>query len=142
MIVDRILGIVFLAVAIGAAWHAQTLDVPFAADPVGPRVFPTLVALLLGVCGAAILFRPQKGDWEIGHVGRVVLVAVASLVYPYLLGPIGFVPATSCLCFLLALAFGARPVAGAISAVVTSFVLLLVIDYLLDLPLPRGPLGI
>ncbi|HEX7005845.1 MAG TPA: tripartite tricarboxylate transporter TctB family protein, partial [Alphaproteobacteria bacterium] len=80
--------------------------------------------------------------WRAGDVGRVVLLTAASLAYPLLLEPIGFVPATSCLCFLGALAFRARPLLGAIAAVVTSFVFLVVIDYLLDLPLPRGPLGI
>ena len=44
---NRLLGGALLAVAGGAAALMLRLDVPFAADPVGPRAFPIVVAAVL-----------------------------------------------------------------------------------------------
>jgi len=41
-----------------------------------------------------------------------------------------------------ALAFHARPMPAAVSAVATAIVFFVLLDKVLDLPLPRGPLGI
>jgi putative tricarboxylic transport membrane protein len=131
-------------VLLGAAaiWHAQTLVVPFAADPVGPRVFPTIVAAVLAICGFILLLRPGEVDVEFGAWPRAFAIVAASLVYPLLLLPLGFILATALLCFVSSLAFHGRLMASAISAVVTSVLFFVLLDRLLDLPLPRGPLGI
>ncbi len=142
MTIDRILGVLFVLIAAGAAWHAQTLIVPFAADPVGPSAFPTIVAAILGISGIALLLRPGEVELEFGRWPRVIVLIVASLAYPLLLRPLGFVPATALLCFAAALAFDARPLPGLISSIITAGVFFVLIDYVLDLPLPRGPLGI
>jgi putative tricarboxylic transport membrane protein len=139
---DRIAGALFLLVGIGAIWHAWSLDVPFAADPVGPKVFPMVVGAILAIAGAAILLRPDHVEWERGDYGRVILVAVASLVYPLVLDPLGFVPATTLLCFACAKAFRGPTLGSAIASVALAGSFLLLIDILLGLPLPRGPLGI
>jgi putative tricarboxylic transport membrane protein len=140
--IDRVLGGLFIALAAAAAWHAQTLVVPFAADPVGPRVFPTIVAAVLGLCGAALMLRPREVSPEFGAWPRAAAIVIASFVYPLLLQPIGFVPATALLCFVVALAFRARPVGAAVAAIVTGVAFFVLLDQLLDLPLPRGPLGV
>jgi putative tricarboxylic transport membrane protein len=139
--IDRVLGGLLILLAAGAAWHAQTLVVPFAADPVGPRAFPTIVAAVLGLSGLALMIRPGPVTTEFGAWPRAVAIALASLVYPLLLQPLGFVPATALLCFVCALAFRARPVGAAVSAVITAVAFFVLLDRLLDLPLPRGPLG-
>jgi putative tricarboxylic transport membrane protein len=140
--IDRILGVLFVLIAAGAAWHAQTLVVPFAADPVGPSAFPTIVAAILGISGIVLLLRPGEVILEFGRWPRAIVLIAASLAYPLLLHPLGFVPATTLLCFAAALAFEARPLPGLISSIITAAVFFALIDYLLDLPLPRGPLGI
>lgn len=142
MTTDRILGMLLILAAAGAAWHAQTLDVPFAADPVGPKAFPTIVAAVLGLAGLVIAARPGPVAIELGRWSRVLTLIVASLVYPFLLVPLGFVPATALLCFAAALTFDARPLPAAVSALATAGVFFVLLDHLLDLPLPRGPLGI
>lgn len=142
MLVDRVLGCFFMVLATGAIWHAQTLVVPFMTDPIGPRVFPTIVAIVLGICGVVLLVRPHKTSLEFRRIGRVAVLAFASLVYPLVLQPLGFVPATAVLCLVGALAFEARPLGAAAAAVVTAFAFWLLLDRLLDLPLPQGPLGL
>lgn len=97
MTIDRILGVLFVLIAAGAAWHAQTLFVPFAADPVGPSAFPTIVAGILAIAGISLLLRPGEVVLEFGRWPRVIVLIVASLVYPLLLLPLGFVPATALL---------------------------------------------
>lgn len=142
MTIDRIVGAICVALGLAAAWHALTLEVAFAADPVGPRLFPAIVGGVLALSGALLIIKPGAVTIEIGAWRRAGAVLAACLVYPLLLQPIGFILATSCLCFVAALAFQARPVPAAISAVGTAVVFFVLLDRLLDLPLPRGPLGI
>ena len=78
--------------------------------------------------------------WQVGDYGRILLVALSSLAYPFLL-PLGFVPATAILGFLCALAFKGRPVPALIGSVIMAIVIFALIDLGLGLGLPRGPLG-
>lgn len=142
MTIDRIVGAICMVLGLAAAWHALMLEVAFAADPVGPRVFPTVVGGVLALSGAILVIKPGAVTMEIGAWRRSGTILAACLVYPLLLQPVGFILATSCLCFVAALAFHARPVPAAISAVGTAVVFFVLLDRILDLPLPRGPLGI
>lgn len=139
---DRLTGLVLLALGAGAIWHGYGLEVAFAADPVGPKAFPIIVGAVLVVCGASIALRPDPITWEVGDYGRILLIAGASLAYPFILVPLGFVPATSILGFLCALAFKGRPVPALIGSVVMAAVIFALIDLGLGLGLPRGPLGV
>ncbi len=139
---DRVLGGALAAVGAVVIWHAQTLDVPFAADPVGPRAFPTAVALVLIACSALMAARPGV-TWERAERALPGPVAVAAmLAYALLLAPLGFIPATFLLCLSIALAFGARPLQALASGAITAPLLWLLLDRALDLPLPRGVFGI
>jgi putative tricarboxylic transport membrane protein len=140
--IDRIVGGIFILIAAAALGHAYTLAVPFAADPVGPRVFPMIVATTLGLSGIAICVRPGQITLEFGDWRRVIAILAAAIIYPFLLVPLGFITATALLCFVSALAFRARALPAAISASVTAVFFFVMLDMLLDLPLPRGPLGI
>ena len=142
MTIDRVLGGVLVLLAAAAAWHAQTLVVPFAADPVGPKVFPTIVAAVLALSGLTLLVRPGRVVMEFGMWSRAMAILAASFTYPLLLQPMGFVPATTILCFVSALAFRGRPIGAAVAGVFTAVAFFILLDRLLDLPLPRGPLGI
>lgn len=137
---DRALGLVFLLLGIGAIWHAQSLEVAFAADPIGPKPFPTIVGGVLALAGAALLIRPESLEWHPGSWGKIVAVAGASLLYPELLIPLGFVPATSLLCLVLARALGGRWVQSVVGSILVAVVIFALIDLALGLPLPRGPL--
>ncbi len=56
--IDRLIGLICALLGAGAIWHAQTLHVPFAADPVGPRVFPTITGGVLILGGFILMLRP------------------------------------------------------------------------------------
>ncbi len=140
--IDRLVGLICALLGAGAIWHAQTLHVPFAADPVGPRMFPTITGAVLILGGAILLLRPGTVALEFGTWPRALAVLVASLIYPLLLLPIGFIAATALLCFVAPLGFHARPLPAAATAVAPPIVFFVLLDKVLDLPLPRGPLGI
>ena len=48
---DRTLGIAALALAAFMTWAGWDIEAPFAYEPVGPRAFPLLLALIIGLCG-------------------------------------------------------------------------------------------
>jgi putative tricarboxylic transport membrane protein len=116
--------------------------VPFAADPVGPRAFPTVVAVVLGACGLLVMATPGEPWPRAERRLPGPLTVLAMVAYALLLVPLGFIPATFLLALAIALAFGARPVEAAVAGGVTAPALWLLLDRLLDLPLPRGPLGV
>lgn len=138
---DRVAGAILALLGAGAIWHGYGLQVAFAADPIGPKAFPIIVGLILLISGASIALRPQQMVWEAGDYRRVVLIAVAALIYPFILVPLGFVPATSILGILCAKAFRGRTVPSIIGSIATACVIFVLIDIGLGLGLPRGPLG-
>lgn len=138
---DRLLGLALVALAALVVWHALSLEVTFAADPVGPKAFPVAIALAMGGCGVLLLFR-QSLVWEKAERVLPGVAAVAAMAgYALLLGPLGFIPATAALCLVIALAFSATPLQAVLTAAVTAPALWVLLDPLLDLPLPKGPLG-
>jgi putative tricarboxylic transport membrane protein len=138
---DRLLAVVLVALAAGAIWHAWSLVVPFAADPVGPSAFPIAIALLLGISAVLIGLRPTT-VWPMAEKRLPGPVAVlAMLAYALLLQPLGFIIATALLCIAIAMAFGGGWWRALLVGAVTAPALWLLLDQLLDLPLPSGPLG-
>jgi putative tricarboxylic transport membrane protein len=139
---DRLLGLALVALAAGVVLHARGLQVPFAADPVGPSAFPIAVALVMAGCGIICILAPRV-VWERAERSLPGLAAtIAMAAYALLMPVIGFIPGTVLLCAAIALAFGGSPVQALLSGAVTAPGLWLLLDRLLDLPLPRGPLGI
>lgn len=138
---DRLLGAALVALAAGVVWHAAALEVAFAADPVGPKAFPIAVALAMGACGLALLVRPLVVWEKAERILPGIAATVAMAAYALLVAPLGFILATFGLCLVIALAFDAKPVQAVLTSAVTSPLLWLLLDRLLDLPLPKGPLG-
>ncbi len=138
---DRATGLALVLLGAGAIWHGYNLQVAFAADPIGPKAFPIIIGLVLVVSGASVAIRPETIEWEAGDYGRVGLIVAATLIYPFVLVPMGFVPATSILGFFCALAFKGRVIPSIIASIVTACVIFILIDLGLGLGLPRGPLG-
>lgn len=141
MTADRVLGLALIALAALAFWSAQSLVVAFAADPLGPRAFPSTVALIMGGCGVMLLIPRGAGFAWPERISAPPLLVLVMAAYALLLVPLGFLIATALLAFGVALLFGARPLAALLTGIVTSGLLWLLFDKLLDLPLPKGFLG-
>ncbi|WP_270933855.1 tripartite tricarboxylate transporter TctB family protein [Falsiroseomonas oryzae] len=138
---DRVLGGALVALAAGVVWHAQSLEVAFAADPVGPKAFPTVVALAMGACGILLLLRAGTVWEKAERVLPGLAAAAAMAAYALLLAPLGFITASALLCLVIALAFSATILQAVVTSLVTAPLLWLLLDRVLDLPLPAGPLG-
>lgn len=137
----RILGALLIVLAALVFWSAQSLVVPFAADPLGPKGFPSAVAAILAACGVLILLERGPGfAWPERRVAPFLLIAVM-VAFALLLETLGFRLATAGLALGVALLFGARAWLALLTGVVTSAALWALFDWLLDLPLPKGILG-
>jgi putative tricarboxylic transport membrane protein len=138
---DRLLGALLIVLAALAFWSAQSLVVPFAADPLGPSGFPSAVAAILAVCGSMLLVaRGLPFAWPERRAAPFLLILVM-VAYALLLEPLGFILATSGLAVGVALLFGARAWLALVTGAITSVALWALFDKLLDLPLPKGFLG-
>lgn len=138
---DRALALLLLLLAALAIWSAQGLVVPFAGDPVGPKAFPTVVALVLGLAALALLLRPGLGWESAGRPWRGIVCIAAMLAYAFIVVPLGFILSTALLCLVIARAFAGNWAQSLLAAALTAPGLFLLLDRVLDLPLPRGPLG-
>ena len=139
---DRLTGLVLLLLAVAYGVTASGYEAMIG-DPLGPAVFPIVLAIPLGLFAVYLVLRPDREPaWPRGPALRKqVLALVAFVAYAYLLEPLGFVVSTFLAVVVLGWLLGARlPEAGA-AGVGIAVVLFVLFDTLLGLPLPAGVLG-
>jgi putative tricarboxylic transport membrane protein len=140
---DRILGGIFVAVAVAMVVAARDYVPPIAYEPVGPRAFPTLIAFLMGLVGAWLVIRPSPHSAAVAE-GRLAALAgcmVAVLAYVFLFQWLGFALATALMAVPVGMAFGGswkQSLAGGIGMGVGFYLLF---DKVLDVVLPTGLLS-
>lgn len=137
---DRILGIAALALAVFMTAAGWSIEAPFAYEPVGPRAFPLLLALIIGLCGLRLVY---KGGHAVernpaGANGRIALMVVFVTVYAFLFQWLGFIVATSLMTIFVGRLFGGSWVKCAIGGVVMSLFFFVLFDKVLDVVLPGG----
>jgi putative tricarboxylic transport membrane protein len=139
---DRLTGLVLLALAVAYGLVASGYQAMIG-DPLGPAVFPIVLAIPLGLFSLYLIIRPDREPaWPRGPaLLKQILALVAFVAYAYLLEPLGFVVSTFLAVVVLGWLLGARlPRAGA-AGVGIAVVLFVLFDILLGLPLPAGVLG-
>lgn len=139
---DRIAGAGF---AVLAAWiwvTAGTIRHGFG-DPVGPTVFPRVVAAPMLLCALVMLFAPDPEPvWPRGATALRQAAAAATLfAYAGLLVPLGFPLATTAAVAALGRLFGASWGKGLAAGAAMGLGLWAVFDAGLGLPLPFAPRG-
>ena len=138
---DRLTGLLLLLLALAYGVTAGGYEAMIG-DPLGPAVFPIVLAIPLGLFAIYLIARPDREPaWPRGPALRKqVLALVAFVAYAYLLEPLGFVVSTFLAVVVLGWLLGARlPEAGA-AGVGIAVVLFVLFDTLLGLPLPPGVL--
>lgn len=127
-----------LGVAVGVS--AVGFRVAFVTDPLGPRAFPWLAAVLL--CAAAVGLWVRPGDdrgWPDAPTRLRLGAVMGSLVVWSILMPLGgFVPTTTLELALLGGVFGARAVPALSVGLAVSLGLWVLFGFALGLPLPPG----
>ncbi|NNE06617.1 MAG: tripartite tricarboxylate transporter TctB family protein [Xanthomonadales bacterium] len=141
---DRVFAVLWLSVCAVIAFQMFKLKVPFAYEPVGPKAFPLLMAILMALCCLMLLIRP---DHQVHWPERPMLMKgawlVASLLaYAALFSLLGFPVATAAMSLVVARLFGGSWMSSSITAVLIGVLGYLVFDRLLEVSLPLGLLSL
>jgi len=137
---DRVTGVFLLLFAMWYGYHTTLFKVSFMVDPVGPRAFPLILAILMGFLSLYLIIKPDPSPVWPGSATwiRIGLITLTFIIYAYLMVPIGFVLATTFEVMALALIFRGPPIKSFIGAFLLSSALFGLFDILLDLSLPTG----
>lgn len=120
---------------------------PIAYDPIGPRPYPVLIFSIMAFLTLIIAFRPAKFTKiiDLGYnkvvIRNLVLCVSALLIYSLIFEPLGFIVATTLMCFAVGLLFAGNPIKSIIFSVVISIALYALFDMALDVILPLGILS-
>lgn len=140
---DRTLGIAALVLAAFLTWHGYDLEAPFAYEPVGPKAFPLLIALIIALCGVRLIVKggnPAEPNPP-GANARIAMMVGLVAGYAFLFQWLGFVIATAAMTILVGRLFGGSWVKSAIGGVVMAVGFFFLFDRALDVVLPTGLLG-
>lgn len=138
---DRLLGLGLLVLAVAYGWVSQQWPEPFGgSEAVGPETFPTILAWVLGISSLYLIVRPDPDEqWPLGRTGLEMVIAVLVLTaYAWLMEPVGFIPATTFTVGVLSWRMGAPPWRAFVTGLVSSVVVFVLFNTLLDLSLPAG----
>ena len=136
MLPDRLAGATCVLLAAAIAISAYQFYVPYQYEPLGPAVFPYLVAATLCVAGGFLVVKPDPVNAGLGlrHLGVLAVV----LGYAYLLEPLGYPLATALGTASLGLIFGMRMRPALLMGLLLSLAIYVVLVGGLDLNLPIG----
>mgnify|MGYP001327312820 CR=1 FL=1 len=140
---DRILGGASVVLAIFFIWAATQIELSFLSDPVGPKTFPIIIGVMVGVAGLVIMLRPDpEPQWPaLGRILEIVAAVVVMVAYAELLPEIGFVIATAIAAAFLSWRLGAGPIQAVIAGIAISVGIYVIFHLILGLSLARGPFG-
>ena len=137
---DRVTGVFLLLFAIWYGYRTTLFKVSFMVDPVGPKAFPLILAILMGVLSLYLIIKPDPSPVWPGSATwiRIGLITLTFIAYAYLMVPIGFVLATTFEVTALALIFRGPLLKSLVGAFILSAALYGLFDMLLGLSLPTG----
>ncbi len=137
---DRYLGFAAIVFAALMVWFGWGIEAPFSYEPVGPRAFPMLLALCIGLCGLWLLFkgRFQAEANPPGANIRIALMVVYCIAYALLFDILGFIIATAAATILVGRLFGGSWGKVVLGGVIMSVFFFFLFDRVLDVVLPLG----
>lgn len=138
----RVAALILIGCAVVVAIATAHIEFTFSSDPIGPRAFPYVLALTLGVCG--IWYFLQPGDAE-PWPDRATLVRAFSLigvtcVATAAMNIIGFIPAATIMCGAAAYLFGAGPISAAVIGAAQALLWFALFKFAFGTYLPTGTL--
>ncbi len=140
---DRLFGGIGIALAAFFIWQATTIQESFIQDPVGPKTFPIIIGIILGLSSLAILLRPDpRPEWPAaGRLAEIAAAVVVLLAYAYALPQVGFLIATAFTAAYLSWRLGTAPLHAAAAGIAISIGIYVVFHLILGLSLAKGPFG-
>ena len=140
---DRVLGIAALIFAALITAFGYDLEPPFSYEPVGPKAFPLLIALIVAICGVRLVIK-GGGEVEANPAGantRIMAMVAYLAAYAFLFQWVGFIVATTVMVALVGRLFGASWVQAFIGGLGMGVGFFFLFDKALDVVLPTGILG-
>lgn len=137
---DRIFVSICLSACLVIVFQMWQLEVPFAYEPIGPKAFPILLAILMGICCIAIFRKPDQDiKWpERGVLGKGIAVLIVLVCYALLFEIVGFPLLTLIMVTLMSRLFGGRWRSGAMAGLAIGVFGYLFFNNLLQVSLPSG----
>lgn len=139
---NRIAALALLALSLLYGFAGSGIEYAFSSDPLGPRVFPVLLAAILALLSLIYLFVPGHAEeWPQGTVlMRCIALPTLVLIAALLFEPIGFVGSMFVMTTGVGRIFGASWKASIFGGLVQAALWYLVFGYLLEVYLPTGEL--
>lgn len=143
---DRITGFIFAILALAFAAGASQLELPFFADPLGPKAFPFMISAIGFIASASLVFKPdEEPSWPgLATMARLVIATAILVVYAYSLKPLGFVLPTAIASALLSYQIRPRAMQNAFIGIILAVGLFIIFKHGFGLglyALPRWVLG-
>ncbi|MDQ0327445.1 putative tricarboxylic transport membrane protein [Rhodopseudomonas julia] len=140
---DRILGVIGIALAAFYIWQATLIQESFMSDPVGPKTFPIIIGVILGLSSIYFVIKPDpEPQWaSFARTMEVLFAAAVLFGYAYALPIGGFVLTTAVTAMFLSWRLGAGPVQAAIAGATISVGIYVLFGVVLGLSLAHGPWG-
>ena len=148
---DTFFGGFVLLLGLAVAWGASQITVGFSFDPVGPRLFPLLIAAGMVLTGGAILVtglsagavaEPANEFAEPYEWAPVILISLGLLTSIFFIDTLGWIPVATIAFVLGCWAFDHRRFALNLAiGFALSSVAFIAFNFGLDLKLPSGVFG-
>jgi len=144
---QRSFSVFLLLLCAALAVVAFGYQAPFSYEPVGPRAWPLLLLLLIGVSAVGLLFsqsapqHEEKAERDHHLSAKVSGCVLLLLAYSALFEVLGFIPSAMLLGMGLARLYGGRWSVSVASGLILGIGLYLLFDKALDVPLPLGVLS-
>ena len=140
---DRLFGVAVLLGSIAYFMAATNIPTGFLVDPVGPKLFPKLIAGVAALCAVLIIIKPDDEPvWPDSLTWLRLLVALCTLIaYAYGLKPLGFLIPTAIAAAILSYQIRSNLFTALLTGIGLSGGLFLLFKYALGLSLfavPRG----
>lgn len=132
-----------IVVALGYILSASGIQTSFMSDPVGPRIFPYMIATVVILSALVMVLRPDPDqDWPAGPmVAQLGLALVVLVAYAYAITPLGFLIPTTIAAGILSWQIGGHPMRAALSGLGLSVGLFVLFRVILGLGLKGLPAG-
>ena len=140
---DRIFASICIALAVLMGWGATIIEESFIQDPLGPKAFPLVIALVLAACGVAMFLRPDEDPvWPHRRKQIQLLWTIGAMIlYVQFLPIVGFLIATAIGAGFLSWQLGASVKQACWGGFSISVSIYVVFKLILGLSLARGPFG-
>ncbi|MDP4863822.1 MAG: tripartite tricarboxylate transporter TctB family protein [Burkholderiaceae bacterium] len=140
---DRIFASICIALAVLMGWGATIIEESFIQDPLGPKAFPLVIAVVLAACGVAMFLRPDEDPvWPHRRKQIQLLWTIGAMIlYVQFLPVVGFLVATAIGAGFLSWQLGASVKQACWGGFSISVSIYVVFKLILGLSLARGPFG-